>query len=186
VNNAGIKRDKLSIKMSSEDFNEVILTNINSTFYCCQLAFSMMMRKKATDGGNGGRIINIASIVGQVGNIGQVNYATSKGGILAMTRTLAKEYAVRNVCVNAVCPGYIESEMVRGVYAKEGQGRQEDEVKEVDQEKMEKLLQSIPLRRLGKASEVASLVSFLSLDVAGGYMTGHCLNIDGGVAIGVA
>lgn len=96
-----------------------------------------------------------------------------------MTKTLAREYAMKNVCVNAVCPGYIESEMVRGVYTtKDGEGNQED------QEKIEKLIQSIPLRRLGKASEVASLVSFLSLDIAGGYMTGHCLNIDGGVAIG--
>jgi 3-oxoacyl-[acyl-carrier protein] reductase len=169
------------MKMNSEDFNDVILTNINSTFYCSQFAFSMMMRKKpAEDGGGSGRIINIASIVGQIGNIGQVNYATSKGGILAMTKTLAKEYAMRNVCVNAICPGYIESEMVRGMSAKDPQESQED----ANQERIEKLIQSIPLRRLGKASEVASLVSFLSLDSAGGYMTGHCLNIDGGVAIG--
>lgn len=166
--------------MQPEDFTHVLNTNLNSTFYCSQLAFSMMMRKKSNIGG---RIINISSIVGQVGNIGQVNYATSKGGIIAMTRSLAKEYAMRNVCVNAVCPGYIESDMVRGLYTSSPE--ESRKLSDVENEKMEKLIQSIPLRRLGKPSDVASLVRFLALDPAGGYMTGHCLNIDGGVAIGV-
>jgi 3-oxoacyl-[acyl-carrier protein] reductase len=180
VNNAGIKRDRLSIKMKPEDFTDVLTTNIHSAFYCSQLAFSVMMRKRTTaaEGGRG-RIVNIASIVGQVGNTGQANYAASKGGVIAMTRALAKEYAAKGVCVNAVCPGYIESEMVQDLYRPSA-----DSADTATDERLEKLLQTIPLRRLGKPSEVASLVSFLCVDVAGGYMTGHCLNIDGGVAIG--
>jgi 3-oxoacyl-[acyl-carrier protein] reductase len=182
VNNAGIKRDRLSVKMKPEDFTDVLTTNLHSAFYCTQLAFSIMMRKK-TEGGTRqgrGRIVNIASIVGQVGNAGQVNYAASKGGIIAMTRALAKEYAAKGVCVNAVCPGYIESEMVRELChpsSPTGTDPPRDE-------RLERLLQTIPLHRLGQPSEVASLVTFLSLEEGGGYMTGHCLNIDGGVAIG--
>lgn len=145
--------------MSSNDFNDVINLNLNGTFYCCQVAFSHMMRKKS------GRIINIASVVGQIGNIGQSNYAASKGGIIALTKSLAKEYASRNIQINVVCPGFIESEMT-------------------NQLSKEQIIQSIPLKRFGKTNEIASLVSFLSLDIAGEYMTGHCYNIDGGLAIG--
>lgn len=145
--------------MSPKDFTDVININLNGTFYCCQTAFSYMMRKKS------GRIINISSIVGQLGNIGQANYAASKGGIIALTKSLAKEYSSRNIQVNVICPGFIESEMTNDL-------------------PKEQILHSIPLKRFGKTTEIASLVSFLSLDVAGEYMTGHCYNIDGGLAIG--
>ena len=117
-----------------------------------------MMRNKE------GRIINIASIVGQIGNVGQANYAAAKGGVLGLTKSLAKEFASRKVCVNAVCPGFIESDMTSGV-SRDAMAR-------------------IPLQRFGTAQEVASLVTFLALDPAGAYMTGHTFNIDGGVAIG--
>ena len=146
--------------MTGEDFSDVINLNLNGVFYCSQAAFlTSMMRKKH------GRIINISSIVGQIGNIGQANYAASKGGVLGLTKSLAKEFAPRKVCVNAVCPGFIESDMTKNV-------------------RHDGMLQHIPLQRFGTADEVASLVKFLALDPAGAYMTGHTFNIDGGVAIG--
>lgn len=160
VNNAGITRDTLTMMMKPNDFTDVIDLNLNGVFYCSQAAFtgSMMMNKR-------GRIINIASIVGQIGNPGQANYAAAKGGVLGMTRALAKEFGGRNICVNAVCPGFIESDMTKDL-------------------NMEALLPLIPLKRFGKPEEVAGLVKFLATDPAGSYMTGHCFNIDGGIAIG--
>mmetsp|Transcript_22633 Transcript_22633/g.33088 ORF Transcript_22633/g.33088 Transcript_22633/m.33088 type:complete len:277 (-) Transcript_22633:108-938(-) len=160
VNNAGINRDKLAAKMSPGDFSDVVNLNLNGTFYCSQQAFLTSMMKKRS-----GRIINISSIVGQIGNPGQANYAASKGGVLGLTRSLAKEFAVRNVCVNAVCPGYIDTGMT-------------------DKMDSEKIIPQIPLKRLGTPEEVSSLVAFLALDPAGAYITGHCFNIDGGLAIG--
>lgn len=158
VNNAGITRDKLSLRMSPQDFGDVIDLNLKGVFYCSQAAFSTsMMRAKE------GKIINIASVVGQIGNIGQANYAASKGGVLGLTKSLAKEYANRGVCVNAVCPGFIQTDMV---------GSAED------------IRKKIPLGRLGTPEEVASLVKFLALDPAGNYITGHSFNVDGGLAIG--
>ena len=145
--------------MSINDFNEVINVNLNGTFYCCQTALNYMIKQRS------GRIINIASIVGQIGNIGQSNYSASKGGIISLTKSLAKEYSSRNIQINVVCPGYIESEMTKTLLK-------------------EKILDLIPLKRFGTTKELASLVTFLSLDIAGEYMTGHCYNIDGGLAIG--
>lgn len=160
VNNAGITRDTLVMLMKPTDFTDVIDLNLNGVFYCSQTAFteSFLNQKR-------GRIINIASIVGQIGNPGQANYAAAKGGVIGMTRALAKEFGGRGVNVNAVCPGFIDSDMT----------------KELNKEA---ILPNIPLKRFGTPEEVAGLVKFLALDPAAAYMTGHCLNIDGGLAIG--
>lgn len=153
----------LAIQMQATDFTRVIDTNLNGVFYCAQAAFtSSMMRSKR------GRIINIASIIGQIGNPGQANYAAAKAGVIGLTKSLAKEYGSRNVCVNAVCPGFIESDMTR----------------DLPVASRDAYLGTIPLKRFGTAEEVAGLVRFLALDPAAAYMTGHCLNIDGGMAIG--
>lgn len=160
VNNAGITRDMLTMMMKPSDFTDVINLNLNGVFYCSQAAFcgSMMGNKR-------GRIINIASIVGQIGNPGQANYAAAKGGVIGMTKAMAKEFGGRNICVNAVCPGFIASDMTKDLNT-------------------EALLPMIPLKRLGTPEEVAGLVRFLATDPAAAYMTGHCYDIDGGMAIG--
>jgi 3-oxoacyl-[acyl-carrier protein] reductase len=150
----------LTMIMKPTDFTDVINLNLNGVFFCSQAAFvsSMLGQKR-------GRIINIASIVGQIGNPGQANYAAAKGGVIGMTRSLAKEFGGRNICVNAVCPGFIESDMT----------------KELNKEA---ILPGIPLKRFGTPEEVAGLVRFLATDPAAGYITGHCFNVDGGLAIG--
>lgn len=160
VNNAGITNDMLVMMMKPEDFTRVIDINLNGVFYCSQAAFmtSMMGQKR-------GRIINVASVIGQVGNPGQANYAAAKGGVIGMTRAMAKEFGGRGVTVNAVCPGFIESDMTKDLDAKA-------------------IIANIPLKRMGTPQEVAGLVRFLALDPAAAYMTGHCYNIDGGLAIG--
>lgn len=160
VNNAGITKDMLTMMMKPDDFTSVINLNLNGVFYCCQAAFlgSMMGQKR-------GRIINVASIVGQIGNPGQANYAAAKGGVIGMTRALAKEFGGRGITVNAVCPGFIESDMT----------------KDLDKTT---ILPNIPLKRFGQPEEVAGLIKFLALDPAAAYMTGHMLNVDGGLAIG--
>lgn len=160
VNNAGITRDMLSITMKPEDFTSVIDLNLNGVFFCTQAAIKSAMLTQRF-----GRVINIASIVGQIGNPGQANYAAAKGGVIAMTKTMAKEYGGRGICVNAVCPGFIESDMTKDL-------------------SKESILPLIPLKRFGTPEEVAGLVKFLALDPAAGYITGHCFNVDGGLAIG--
>jgi 3-oxoacyl-[acyl-carrier protein] reductase len=161
VNNAGITRDMLALQMQPSDFTKVIDINLSGVFYCAQAAFgSSMMKSKR------GRIINIASIIGQIGNPGQANYAAAKGGVIGLTKSLAKEFGARNVCVNAICPGFIESDMTKELPNRDA------------------YLATIPLRRFGTPEEVAGLVHFLAMDPAAAYMTGHCLNIDGGLAIG--
>ncbi len=152
----------LSIKMNPADFDEVIHTNLNSVFYCSKTAFKGSMMKLRR-----GKIINISSVIGQLGNAGQVNYSAAKGGVIAITKAMAKEFAPRNVCVNAVCPGYIQTDMTNGL---------ESDV----------LLSKIPLGRFGTPENVAGLVRFLALDPASDYITGHCFNIDGGLAIGTS
>lgn len=160
INNAGITRDTLTMLMKPADFTDVIDLNLNGVFYCSQAAFlgSFLNQKR-------GRIVNIASIVGQIGNPGQANYAAAKGGVLGMTKALAKEFGGRNINVNAVCPGFIESDMTKELNS-------------------EAILPSIPLKRFGTPEEVAGLVKFLALDPAAAYITGHSFNIDGGLAIG--
>jgi len=161
VNNAGITKDMLAMMMKPEDFTGVIDVNLNGVFFCSQAAFmsSMMGQKR-------GRIINLASIVGQIGNPGQANYAAAKGGVIGMTRALAKEFGGRGVTVNAVCPGFIDSDMTKDLPNKED------------------ILKTIPMKRFGTPEEVAGLVRFLATDPAASYMTGHCYNVDGGLAIG--
>lgn len=160
VNNAGITRDMLTMMMKPDDFTDVIDLNLNGVFYCSQAAFqSAMMQKKI------GRIINVASIVGQIGNVGQANYAAAKGGVLGMTKALAKEFGGRGITVNAVCPGFIETDMT----------------KDLDKTL---LLPNIPLKRFGQVEEVAGMVRFLATDKASAYITGHSFNVDGGLAIG--
>jgi 3-oxoacyl-[acyl-carrier protein] reductase len=160
VNNAGIKRDKLVLKMNSDDFSDVLNTNLMSVFYCTKGAISSGMLRQRR-----GRIINISSVVGQIGNHGQSNYAAAKAGIIGYTKSCAKEFGSRGICVNAVCPGFIKTPMTK------------DNEEHID-------LSRIPLHRLGTAEEVAGLVRYLAVDPSAAYITGHCFNIDGGLGIG--
>ncbi len=160
VNNAGVNVDKLFIKMDQEAWSKVISVNLNGVFNCCNVFKDDLMESKQ------GRIINITSIVGQMGNVGQVNYAASKAGIIGLTKALAKEFARNKITVNAVAPGFIETDMLMGV---------PDQIKE-------KILMQIPARRFGKPEEVAHAVMYLASNEAA-YITGHVLNINGGMYV---
>jgi 3-oxoacyl-[acyl-carrier protein] reductase len=162
VNNAGITRDTLVMRMKENQWRDVIETNLNGVFFSSQAASKVMLKKKA------GRIINIASVVGKIGNVGQANYAAAKGGVIAMTMTMAREFAPRGITVNAVAPGFIESDMTA----------------ELPAEIVEGVMKNIPAGRFGKPEEVAGLVKYLALDESALYITGHCINVDGGIAIG--
>lgn len=162
MNNAGIKRDKLILKMNGDDFNDVLNTNLMSVFYCSKAVITASMLRKRK-----GRIINISSVVGHIGNPGQSNYAAAKAGIIGYTKSCAKEFGSRGICVNAVCPGYIQTAMTQDI------------VDNID-------LSRIPLNRFGTPEEVAGLVKFLAVDSSAAYITGHCFNIDGGLAIGAS
>jgi 3-oxoacyl-[acyl-carrier protein] reductase len=159
VNNAGITKDGLVLTMKPEAWRAVIDINLSGVFYASKAAAGVMLRARR------GRIINMASVVGQIGNPGQANYAAAKGGVLGLTKANAKEFAARGVCVNAVCPGFIESDMTEKL-------------------DLEGIKKAIPLGRLGKASEVAGMVRFLACDPAAAYITGHSFDVDGGIAIG--
>ena len=160
VNNAGILRDKTFKKMSITDWHEVIETNLTSVMYCCHSAVPMLLE-------NGwGRIINISSFVGQLGNFGQTNYSAAKAGILGFTKSLAIELARFNITVNAVCPGFVETEMW----------------KSVPPNVQEKILERIPMHRVAKPEEIARGVRFFAVE--GDYMTGQSLNINGGIYMG--
>lgn len=158
VNNAGINRDKLIIGMSDKDFEEVIDTNLVGTYRMSQPIFKKMLKKHS------GVIINIASVVGEHGNIGQANYAASKAGIIGFTKTLAKEGALRGVRCNAVAPGMIKSAMTE----------------KIDEKRQNEIKKSIPLKRLGNVEEVAQTAVFLAEN---DYLTGEVINVDGGMAM---
>jgi 3-oxoacyl-[acyl-carrier protein] reductase len=158
VNNAGITRDGLLLRMKEEDWNLVLQVNLNGTFHCTKAVLQPMTKQRF------GRIVNIASIVGAMGNAGQANYAASKAAVIGFTKTVAREYASRQVTVNAVAPGFIDTAMTQGLPA---------DVKET-------LQKQIPLGRLGQPSDVAEAVSFLASDAAG-YITGHVLHVNGGM-----
>lgn len=160
VNNAGITRDGLMIRMKETQWDEVIATNLKGVFLVAKAAAAMMMKQRS------GSIINIASIVGVVGNIGQVNYAAAKAGVIGMTKTMAKEFAARGIRVNAIAPGFIETDMT-----------------EILSEKVkENMLINIPLGRMGKAQEIAKAVCFLASEDAS-YITGQILKVDGGMVM---
>ncbi|HBT63182.1 MAG TPA: 3-oxoacyl-[acyl-carrier-protein] reductase [Ruminococcaceae bacterium] len=160
VNNAGITRDNLIIRMSGEDFDRVIDVNLKGTWNCMKLAARIMMKQRS------GRIINLSSVVGVAGNAGQTNYAASKAGVIGLTKSLARELAGRGVTVNAVAPGYIETDMTSTL---------SEEIKAMVQN-------SIPMRRMGQSSDVASLVAFLAGNDSG-YITGQVIHVDGGMVM---
>lgn len=160
VNNAGMTRDNLIFRMKEEDFKKVIETNLYSVFYLSKLFARQMMKNK------GGRIINISSISGIRGNVGQTNYSASKAGVIGFTKALAKEVASKNVLVNAVAPGFIETEMTEIL---------SDEVKK-------QILSDIPMKRYGLAKDVANVVSFLAGEDSS-YITGQVISVDGGMNI---
>jgi len=158
VNNAGITRDGLLLRMKEEDWNLVLQVNLNGTFHCTKAVLQPMTKQRY------GRIVNIASIVGAMGNVGQANYAASKAAVIGFTKTVAREYASRLVTVNAVAPGFIDTAMTQGLPA---------DVKDT-------LQKQIPLGRLGQPSDVAEAVCFLASDAAG-YITGQVLHVNGGM-----
>ena len=158
VNNAGITKDNLILKMTPEDFDLVIDINLKGVFNGIKAAFPVMMKQKS------GKIINIASVIGIMGNVGQANYAASKGGVIALTKTAAKELASRGVCVNAVAPGYIQTPMT---------DKLPENVKE-------EILKLIPLKKMGQPEDVAKAVLFLASPDSD-YITGQTLQVDGGM-----
>lgn len=160
INNAGITRDALIVRMSEQEFDSVIAVNLKGTFNCIKAVSKVMMKQRY------GKIISISSIIGIMGNAGQANYAASKAGIIGLTKSVAKELASRNVNVNAIAPGFIETEMT---------AKLPENVKA-------QMLAFIPLNRFGKASDVANLAMFLASDVSS-YITGQVIKIDGGMVM---
>ena len=158
VNNAGITRDNLLMRMKPEDWDAVIATNLNGLYYCSQAVLRPMIRQRS------GRIINMSSVVGLMGSAGQVNYAASKAAILGFTKSLAREVASRNITINAVAPGYIETDMTKDLSA----------------EATDALREAIPMHRIGQPCEVANAVLYLASEGAG-YVTGQVLQVNGGL-----
>ena len=160
VNNAGITKDTLLLRMKQEDFDSVIDVNLKGVFNCLKEITPIMVKQK------GGKIINLSSVIGLIGNAGQVNYAASKAGVIGMTKSLAKEVGSRGITVNAVAPGFIQTDMTNDLNDK-----YKDEIKK-----------NIPLRRLGEAEDVANLVAFLASEESS-YITGQVINVDGGMVM---
>ena len=158
VNNAGITKDTLLLRMKPADWSAVIDLNLTGVYLCTRAVSKLMLKQKS------GRIINISSIVGEMGNPGEANYAAAKAGVIGFTKAVAKEVASRGITVNAVAPGFIETDMTHGLDS-------------------EDLLKFIPLSRLGQADEVAGTVRFLATDPAAGYITGQVINVDGGMVM---
>lgn len=160
VNNAGITKDNLLMRMKEAEFDQVIDTNLKGAFLCMKTVARQMMRQKS------GRIINVASIVGVSGNPGQANYVAAKAGVIGMTKSVAQEFASRNILVNAVAPGFISTDMTDAL----------------NDEQKEAILKLIPLARLGQPEDVANVVRFLASDDAK-YITGQTIHIDGGMVM---
>ena len=160
VNNAGITRDTLLMRMKDEDFAKVLDTNLKGVFYCTKAVSKLMMKKRS------GRIVNMASVVGLVGNAGQTNYAAAKAGVIGFSKSAAKELASRGITVNAVAPGFIGTDMTA----------------DLPESVKEKALSDIPLGRAGQPEDVANAVLFLASDQAS-YITGQVVNVDGGMVM---
>ena len=160
VNNAGITRDNLLMRMKPEEWNEVVSTNLSSLYRVCKASLRGMMKARY------GRIVNVSSVVGLMGNAGQTNYAAAKAGMIGFTKSLAREIASRNVTVNVVAPGFIDTDMTRAL----------------DEKQVQALRERIPLARLGTGADVAAAVAFLASDL-GGYITGETLNVNGGLSM---
>lgn len=158
VNNAGITRDTLLLRMKPEDWQAVIDLNLTGVFLCTRAVSKIMLKQRS------GRIINITSVAGQMGNPGQANYSAAKAGVIGFTKTIAKEFASRGITVNAVAPGFIATDMTSNINAEE-------------------ILKYIPLGRYGQPEEVAGMVRFLAADAAAAYITGQVFNVDGGMVM---
>ncbi len=161
VNNAGVTRDNLVLRMKDEDWQAVLATNLTGVFLCTQAVLRPMIKQRS------GRIVNVTSVVGLMGNAGQANYAASKAGVVGFTKSVAREVASRGITVNAVAPGFIETDMTEAVRNAAG-----DQIKK-----------KIPVRRLGRPEDVANAVLFLVADEAS-YITGQVLRVDGGLTLG--
>ncbi|AKG21046.1 3-oxoacyl-[acyl-carrier-protein] reductase [Calothrix sp. 336/3] len=159
VNNAGITRDTLLLRMKPEDWQAVIDLNLTGVFLCTRAASKIMLKQRS------GRIINIASVAGQMGNPGQANYSAAKAGVIGFTKTVAKELAPRGITVNAVAPGFIATDMTSGL------------------SNTEEILKFIPLGRYGQPEEIGGMVRFLAADSAAAYITGQVFNVDGGMVM---
>ncbi|MEG0345555.1 MAG: 3-oxoacyl-[acyl-carrier-protein] reductase [Erysipelotrichaceae bacterium] len=160
VNNAGITRDNLMLRMSEEDFDNVIATNLKGTFLMVKAVSKIMMKKRS------GKIINMSSVIGLNGNAGQVNYAASKAGVIGITKSAAKELAARNICVNAIAPGFIESDMTNAI----------------PEAAQTAILTNIPLKRMGTGEDIANMAYFLASEESD-YITGQVFQVDGGMFI---
>ncbi|XWK88748.1 MAG: 3-oxoacyl-[acyl-carrier-protein] reductase [Phormidium sp.] len=158
VNNAGITRDTLLLRMKPEDWQAVIDLNLTGVFLCTRAVSKVMLKQRS------GRIVNITSVAGQMGNPGQANYSAAKAGVIGFTKSIAKEFASRGITVNAVAPGFIETDMTSNL-------------------KPEEILKYIPLGRYGKPEEIAGMVRFLAADPAAAYITGQVFNVDGGMVM---
>ena len=158
INNAGITKDNLAIRMSDEEWNKVISINLTAVFLICKYSIKVMMKQDS------GSIINISSIVGHTGNFGQANYSSAKAGIIAMSKSLAKEYAKKNIRVNCISPGFIDTKMT----------------KSINEEFKKKLIENIPLGKLGNGNDIANCAVFLASDLSS-YITGETIHVNGGM-----